>query len=73
MITYDEFQSSTKIISQENLIYVCEIFITVHTAVIKQICGTLSVTQQSTHQTSQTAVQKTKSAAQLYKTVHMIM
>jgi len=49
MTTYEKFQSSTKIISQENLIYVGEIFITVHTAVIKQICSILSVAQESTH------------------------
>jgi len=49
MTTYEEFQSSTKIISQENLIYVGEIFITVHTAVKKQICSILSVAQESTH------------------------
>jgi hypothetical protein len=41
MTTYEEFQSSTKIISQENLIYVGEIFITVHIAAIKQICRIL--------------------------------
>jgi hypothetical protein len=49
MTTYDVFQSSTKIISKENLIYFGEIFITVHTAVIKKICSSLSVTQESTH------------------------
>jgi hypothetical protein len=52
MTTNEEFQSSTKIISQENLIYVGDSFITVHTAVIKQICSTLSVIQESTHKTS---------------------
>jgi hypothetical protein len=49
MATYEIFQSSTKIIRKENLVYVGENFITVHTAVIKQICSTLSVTQESTH------------------------
>jgi hypothetical protein len=49
MTAYEIFQSSTKIVSKENLIYVGEIFITVHTAVKKQICSTLSVTHKSTH------------------------
>ena len=49
MTTYEVFQSYTKIISKENLIYVGEIFITVHTAVIKKIFSTLSVIQKSTH------------------------
>jgi len=49
MTTYEVFQSSTKIISKENLIYVREIFITVHTAVTKHICSTLSVMQEPTH------------------------
>jgi len=49
MTTYEVFQSSTKIISKENLIYIGETFITVHTAVIKKICSTLGVTQESPH------------------------
>jgi hypothetical protein len=52
MVTYEIFQSSTKIITKENLVYVGENFITVHTAVIKQICNTrvntLNITNSNT-------------------------
>jgi len=58
-VTYDEFQSSTKIISQGYLISDGEIFFTIHTTVIQQTCSTLSFLQQSTHKTPQTAIQKT--------------
>jgi len=57
--TYYKFQSSTKIISQGNLISDGEIFFTVHTTVMQQTCRNLSFIQQSTHKTPQTAIQKT--------------
>jgi hypothetical protein len=58
-VTYVEFQSSTKIISQGYLISHGEISFTVHTTVIQQTCSTLSFLQQLTHKTPQTAIQKT--------------
>jgi hypothetical protein len=62
-----KISGSTKIVFWKILIYDGEIFFTVHTTLIQQICSNLGVIKVSKHKTQQTGMQKKKiQATRLY-------